>query len=138
MSNVLFKDNRINVKKALNDACETYLLEASGELQSVVARNSRVDTGQLKSSWKYVVEADKGVATIGSPLENAIWEEFGTGIYAENGNGRKSPWMYEDKDGKTWFTRGKKKNPKGLLFSFNFIKHKLIDRASRIYGAMLK
>lgn len=28
-------------------------------------------------------------AVIGSPLENALWEEFGTGEHSINGNGRK-------------------------------------------------
>ncbi|PGS67226.1 hypothetical protein COC69_27880 [Bacillus cereus] len=40
--------------------------------------------------------------------ENAIYEEFGTGIHAEKG-GRKTPWVYKDKrTGKFFRTRGKK------------------------------
>lgn len=36
------------------------------------------------------------VATVGNPLQNAIWEEFGTGEYALEGDGRKTPWRYKD------------------------------------------
>jgi hypothetical protein len=43
-------------------------------------------------------------------MENAIWEEFGTGEYALEGNGRKGGWCYVDKDGKGHFTYGKKPN----------------------------
>ncbi len=40
--------------------------------------------------------------------ENAIYEEFGTGIHAEKG-GRKNPWIYKDKrTGKFYRTKGKK------------------------------
>lgn len=35
-----------------------------------------------------------------------IYVEKGTGIYAEDGNGRKSPWVWEDKNGKFHYTRG--------------------------------
>lgn len=45
--------------------------------------------------------------TIGSNVENAIWEEFGTGIYAINGDGRKTPWKYTNDQGEEIWTRGK-------------------------------
>ena len=35
-----------------------------------------------------------------------IYVELGTGIYATDGNGRKSPWVWRDKNGKYHFTRG--------------------------------
>lgn len=74
---VQFKDNSIKVKEALNDAITAFLHEAAGELSSQVQRNTRVDTGQLKGSWTYKVDEGAKEATIGSGLENAIWEEFG-------------------------------------------------------------
>ena len=52
--------------------------------------------------------AGQHVATVGSPLENAIWEEFGTGEYALKGDGRKGGWFYEDEEGVGHFTHGKK------------------------------
>lgn len=83
-----FKDNIIEVVAALDDAAIAFLHEAAGELQAAVKRNTAVKAGQLKNSWDYVVDESKKEATIGSPLQNAIWEEFGTGEYALNGDGR--------------------------------------------------
>ena len=35
----------------------------------------------------------------------------GTGIYAKDGKGRNTPWIYKNKDGKWIRTRGQKPNP---------------------------
>jgi len=110
MGKVSFEDNRMRCKAALADAGVAFLHEAAGELVSQTARNSRVRTGQTKGSWDYVVDEAELTATIGSPLENAIWEEFGTGEYALNGNGRKGGWYYVDEKGDGHFTHGKKPN----------------------------
>ena len=74
---VHFEDFSFQVEDALEEACIAFLNEAAGEVQSQVQRNTRVDTGQLKGSWQYEVDSGAKQATIGSPLENAIWEEFG-------------------------------------------------------------
>lgn len=74
---VQFDDFSMQVKAALEEAAVQFLHEAAGELASQTARNSPVDTGQLKNSWQYKVDENKLEATIGSPLENAIWNEFG-------------------------------------------------------------
>ena len=42
----------------------------------------------------------------------AVYVEFGTGIYAVEGNGRKTPWVYfSKKHGKFIFTRGMEAQP---------------------------
>lgn len=110
MADVIFEDNTAKVMRAFNDAIDAALLEASAEIVSQTARNTRVDTGELKSSWKANVSEVAGgyEAVIGSTLENAIWEEFGTGEYALNGDGRKGGWGYTDrKTGETVWTHGK-------------------------------
>lgn len=132
---VEFKDNSIAVKAALGDAAEAFLREAAGELVSQTARNTRVDTGQLKSSWQYTIRGS--VAMIGSPLENAIWEEFGTGEYALEGGGRKGGWIYRNKEGKTVFTLGKKPN-RTLYRAFTGKKNQLIRRAEDIVKGRMK
>lgn len=101
------EDHSVQVTNALHDAVVQFLIEASSELESQVADNSRVRTGQLKGSWTTHVDEPAQEATIGSPLENAIWEEFGTGEYAAEGNGRKGGWRYVDAEGKGHFTYGK-------------------------------
>lgn len=90
--NVTFNSNVIHVSNIIETAVEAFLEEAAGELESAVKRNSRVDTGQLKSSWQHKVDKVAKEAVVGSPLENAIWEELGTGEFALNGNGRKTAW----------------------------------------------
>ena len=107
---IKFEDNSKEVVDTLNDAIRAWLHEAGGEIAGQAARNSRVDSGQLKGSWKYVVKETRNEATIGSPLENAIWEEFGTGEYAVNGDGRKTPWIYQDRKGNYHRTTGKTPN----------------------------
>ena len=85
-----FEDNSIKILKALDEVGQQWLEDATRILHRQVVQNSRVDTGQTKSSWKKVVDGDKGI--VGSTSENAIWEEFGTGHYAVNGDGRKGAW----------------------------------------------
>ena len=94
-----FEDNRLKVKEALFDAGEAFLHEACGELQARTQRNSRVDTSQTKGSYEYNISgsfmAGEQYGQVGSNLENAIWEEFGTGEYALHGDGRKGGWVYQ-------------------------------------------
>lgn len=128
---ITFEDNSIKIKEILNDKCIAYLHEASGELEAQVKRNTAVDSGQLKSSWTYKVSESNLTATIGSPLENAIWEEFGTGEFALNGNGRKTPWIYQDRNGVWHKTTGK--YPKRAFHkAFTTSKPKLIKRFNSI------
>jgi len=121
-NNVEFKDYSIKVKDKINDALIAALHEAAGETVSQTARNTRVDTGQLKGSWDYVADETKVEATIGSPLENAIWEEFGTGVQALNGNGRKTTWRYKDAKGK-WYTTTGKKGTRAFFRAFEKLKN---------------
>lgn len=128
-----FEDNRVRVKQALSDAGEVFLHEAAGELQARTRRNSRVDTGQTKGSYEYKIDAgsEEQTCQIGSNLENAIWEEFGTGEYALHGDGRKGGWVYVDAKGKGHFTRGKKPN-RPMQRAFDSLKNKLIKRFGEI------
>lgn len=124
-------DNSIKVKAALNDAAVKFLYEAAHTIQSQTKQNTAVDTGQLKGSWDFAVDESKGEAVIGSPLENAIWEEFGTGEYALNGDGRKGGWFYEDAEGNGHFTYGKK--PRRALYkAFETKKTPVIKLAEHI------
>lgn len=110
MADIKFEDYRVTVKDALSSKIVAFLHEIGGEFVSQTARNSRVKTGQTKGSWDYQVNESDSSVTIGSPLENAIWEEFGTGEYALNGDGRKGGWYYVDESGNGHFTHGKSPN----------------------------
>ena len=136
-NNVQFQDFSMQVKNALEEAAIQFLHEAAGELASQTARNSPVDTGQLKNSWQYKVDENKLEATIGSPLENAIWNEFGTGEYALNGDGRKGGWFYEDRKGEGHFTHGK--HPQRTMHkAFTKLKPKIIKRAEQVLKGTMK
>lgn len=96
---VEFKDFSINVKTTLNETTIAWLYEAANEVTSHAKRNCSMtdDSGQLKGSYSNVVNEGKGEAKVGSPLESAYWEEWGTGEYAAHGDGRKGWWVYSDK-----------------------------------------
>lgn len=109
---IIFQDYTQEVKSAIAGCAEAVLEECAGELESQVKMNTAVDTGQTKNSWQHKVFGSIGAgrweAEIYSEYENAIWEEFGTGEHAINGDGRKGGWRYwSDKLGRFVFTRGK-------------------------------
>ena len=132
---VEFEDNSVAVKNAIENACIAWLHEAAGELQSQTQRNTRVDTSQTKGSFQYKIDTAAQKATIGSNLENAIWEEFGTGQYALHGDGRKSPWSYQDKDGK-WHTTKGKRGTRALFNAFNSKKAAIKRALERKLGGI--
>lgn len=106
---IKFEDNSIEVISKLEKGILNALEEASGELETQVKNNTKVKTGRTRDSWNHKVDDENYKAYVGSNYENAIWEEFGTGIYAQNGNGRKDvPWAYQDEKGKWHRTKGKK------------------------------
>lgn len=158
MGNVRLENNVLEVVGMLEEEAVAFLYEAGGELLSQVQRNTRVNEGQLKGSWKLVVDENNLTATVGSPLENAIWEEFGTGEFAVNGDGRKGGWWLKvgsganeiapnvaerykwkqvrrDKDGNLTFvfTEGKKPN-RALTNAFTKTKPKIQRRLQQIIG----
>ena len=121
---VEFEDNSIAVKDAIEAAAIKWLYEAAGELQAQVMRNTRVDTGKTKQSWEYRVDAATKKAVVGSNAENAIWEEFGTGQYALHGDGRKTPWSYQDRNG-NWHTTKGKRPQRAFFKAYTMSKSKL-------------
>ena len=122
-----FHDHTEKVKDVIAEVAQAALEEAAGELESQVKRNTKVDTGQTKNSWTHrVSESETGyTAQVGSPLQNAIWEEFGTGDYALHGDGRKGGWFYEDEEGNGHFTHGKKPR-RPFWKAYSTMKNKLI------------
>lgn len=110
MASVEFKDFTIKVQGLIDDKINAVLEECAGEVESEVKRNSRVDTGKTKNSFRHQVDSSKHTAYIGSSDENAIWEEYGTGEYASmtGHQGRQGEWTYKDAKGVWHKTTGKK------------------------------
>ena len=137
-SNVEIKDFSLEVKGALDDAVIAYLHEAGSVLQRQAANNTRIGTGETAGKWAYVVDESKGVCTIGNPLQNAIWEEFGTGEYAYAGNGRKGGWYYQDKDTGKWHHTYGKTPTRALHNAYVAKKDAIIKRAEQVFKGRLK
>lgn len=115
-----------------------WLEETAGELKSQAQRNTRVDTGATKASFQHKVDVGKMEAAVGSNMENAIWEEFGTGIYAENGGGRSDvPWFYKGSDG-TWRATKGKRGTRAFRKAYRSVKNKAVARLNSQMRGMNK
>lgn len=129
MADVIFEDFTIEVQGAIDDRINAVLEEVAGELKTQVVRNQDryKDTGDTSNSWQHKVIDSEHTAYIGSNYENAIWEEFGTGEFALEGNGRKGGWKYVAANGRGGFTYGKK--PRRHFFkAYTTMKNKIINR----------
>ena len=104
----------LDISKALNKACLVVENEAK--------RLCPVDTGDLRNSITH--EVDDGVGIVGTNKEYAPYVEYGTGIFAVEGNGRDTPWSYQDDKGNWHTTIGQKPQP--FLEPAARIKKKLV------------
>ena len=66
-------------------------------------------TGNLAGKINYKV--GKNEVQIGTNVEYALYVEKGTGIYAQGGKGRKTPWVFKSSDGNFYVTRGQRAQP---------------------------
>ena len=95
------------VEQAINQS--TLLVESSAKQN---ASNCK-DTGALQNSIISTVETtnDAVIGYVSTNLEYAPYVEYGTGLFAENGNGRQTPWKYQDDDGNWHTTKGQHPQP---------------------------
>lgn len=92
---VVLTDNILKFNREMDSIVSQWLEESAGELESQTKRNTAVGLvagGKTKGNWSHYVSESEQKAVIGNTDENAIWEEFGTGEYAINGDGRKGGW----------------------------------------------
>lgn len=132
---VQFQDFSIQVKDAIDEKVERFLYESAELVTDQAAQITPVQTGQLKGSWKYSVDLGRKEAKVGSPLENAIWNEFGTGEHALHGDGRKGGWSYQDDAGYWHHTKGKTPN-RTLQKTFDAKKNSIINFARQLFGEL--
>lgn len=135
---VKFTSHSVEITKDLEDKAIAFLYEAKDSISAQASRNSPVKSGDLKRSFQDDSQVDEKAyeAHIGSSLEYAIWQEYGTGEHALEGNGRKGGWVYLDRDtGKKVFTRGNK--PKRMLYhAFQQKKEKVKNRGRDLFGGI--
>lgn len=101
---------RSSIEDKLLQGVEKALLVVEADAK----RNCPVDDGRLRSSITHSVTSDASSASgrVGTNVEYAPYVHEGTGIYARDGNGRQTPWVYTDpKTGECVFTHGQKPQP---------------------------
>lgn len=94
----MLKKQRELINEIVRDAMAEGVLVIEGEAK----RRCPVDTGRLRDSITTAADIEddgKVVARVGTNVEYAAAVEYGTGVFAENGNGRKTPWSWKG-DGK--------------------------------------
>lgn len=90
--------------------------EACLRVETDAKKGCPVDMGTLRASIHSEVDREESriIGRIGSNLDYAPYVHNGTGIYAQDGTGRKTPWCYEVKAGKYkgfHWTLGQKPQP---------------------------
>lgn len=118
----MFSDNNEFVK-SIENATLKIISEATRNMEKaclVVERDAKkncpVDYGIIRASIQHDVSFSDTeiIGSVFSSLEYAPYVHQGTGIYAVNGDGRKTPWKYKVEAGKYkgWhITQGQRPNP---------------------------
>ena len=109
--------------RSLSNALKKYGEEVEREVKRIIFHTAyRIhgeaislapyDEGNLKGSIEVEI-VDGGLTAVVRVTANyAVWIEYGTGIYAVEGNGRKTPWTYySTKLGRFVTTEGMKPQP---------------------------
>lgn len=92
------------IHAALGIACAT--VERSAKIKAQAFKG----TGELSRSIESRIEGNAGI--VFTPLEYAPYVEYGTGLFAEGGNGRQDvPWSYKDDKGEWYTTSGQHPQP---------------------------
>lgn len=86
------------------------IAETAEKMVSQMKALAPLGDGNLKSSIDVTYAQGGLTAIIKVGAYYGIYVEFGTGIYATEGNGREEPWVYF-KNGRYYFTRGMKAQP---------------------------
>ena len=130
---MVFKDNSSQAKQAINQTTIRWLLSACVLVQGQAVLLAAVQTARLKGSIDYIVDENELTAYVGTNVEYAVYVEFGTGEFAENGRGRKGGWVYQDPSGEWFFTYGQEPQPY-LRPAFRQNKSKIEALAKQIFS----
>jgi len=117
-----------NVEAGLEACGNQAVSHAKQTLRAKIPRHASwySPTGKLANSVTHSVTGDE--MHVGTNTDYAIYNEYGTGIYAEGG-GRQSPWAYQGSDGEWHQTRG--------ITPTHFIKNSLANHIAE-YKAILE
>lgn len=104
-------NNSAQVGEAFRAACLWALERCGMEAEGYAKDLASVDTGRGRNSISHKVDESEPAAYIGTNLDYMIYQELGTGIYAEGGGGRPTPWVYQDAQGNWHWTKGNPAQP---------------------------
>lgn len=108
---IKFDDNSQKILDEFHDAALRALERCGSQAEGYAKDLAPSDTGNLRNSISHRVDPDEPAAYVGTDTEYAPYVEFGTGIYAEGGGGRPTPWVYQDDEGNWHWTRGNPAQP---------------------------
>lgn len=114
---ITFNDG--DVIERLENLVDTQKLEAAMAravllVEAEARKKAPRDNGDLSRSITSKVETSGGevTGTVFTPLFYAPYVEYGTGLFAEDGNGRQDvPWCYQDDKGEWHSTSGQHPQP---------------------------
>ena len=130
---MVFRDHSQGAKDAIQQATVRWLFEACILVQGQAILLAPTQTARLKGSIDYQVDEGELVGYVGTNVEYAIYIEFGTGEFAENGRGRKGGWVYQDPSGEWFFTWGQEPQPY-LRPAFRQTRKEIESLAKAIFG----
>lgn len=108
------KKTLIHMAENINEKTEIALNKAALRIERDAKQKCPKDTGALRASIGSQIELGQNVVavTVGTNVPYAPFVEYGTGLFAKNGDGRKDvPWWYMDAEGKFHITRGQHPQP---------------------------
>ena len=86
--------NGLIITKEMDLAIERALIRSTNKVQETAKALCPVDEDTLRPSIVKTVDANDKTGTVSTNVEYAPYVEFGTGIFAEGGLGRQTPWTY--------------------------------------------
>lgn len=104
-------DNSEEVKAALEAAVIRALERCGDKAEGYAVDLCPYNMGNLKDSISHAVDSREMAVYVGTNSEYGVYVEMGTGIYAEGGGGRPTPWVYQDAKGNYHWTRGNRARP---------------------------
>ena len=109
MAEIEGMDNLIKKLEALGGtvlSIRKEMVQNMGDVADMMARKAPTDTEKLKPNIQVKDDSTDTELNVKcgifaeSAINYAIYQEYGTGIYAENGQGRQTPWLWTVKSQK--------------------------------------
>jgi HK97 gp10 family phage protein len=111
---MIVQDNTDEILKELQQKQLAFVTAAAALVQSEAKARAPVALGDLRNGIQMEPYFDDGIAIgeVGATATHSVWVEYGTGTFAKDGNGRKTPWVYKHpKSGKFIYTFGNPAQP---------------------------